>query len=258
MTSRSRQPDRKRLAGIADGSHRRRVELHVELPAVPAPARSHRTCAFRGAGKESAVAGAGRRSESLPQGRIRIWSATGAVLLAMAATGCSDNGGALSGTTTTALPRSTTTTAAERTVEEEVTDQYLAFWEARREANSEPVNPDHPGLREHAADDQLEQVVLETSQRRDQGLAIRPADDAVSEHRVKVVAVDGDTATVQDCMTDDDVVYRVATGEVVNDDVATRNIEATMRQIEGVWKLVHTRVVQTWEGVVGCAQSPDF
>ena len=101
--------------------------------------------------------------------------------------------------------------------------------------------------------------MLETTQRSDQGLALRPAAEQVAEqHRVKVVSVEGDTTILQDCATDDDVVYRVSNGEVVNDRVTTRNVEATMRRVDGVWKLVHTRVVQTWEGVAGCAQSPDF
>lgn len=258
MTSRSRQPDRKRLADVADGPHRRRVELHAAALQTPPPPRSEGMCALEGAGKESAVSLTGRRRESQPDARLRIWSVTAAVVLALATTACSDDGDAVSATTTTTLPRSTTTTEAQQSVEEEITGQYLAFWQARLEANSAPVDPDHPGLREHAAEGQLEQVLLETSQRRDQGLAIRPADDAVSEHRVKVVAVDGDTATVQDCMTDDDVVYRVATDQVVDDRVATRNVEAAMRRIDGVWKLVHTRVVQTWEGAAGCAQATDF
>ncbi len=200
----------------------------------------------------------GRHSRSLPGVPIRMWSVTAALVLVLAAAGCSNDGEALPGTTTTTRPTTTTTTEPEQTAEEEAVERYLAFWDARFEANTEPVNPDHPGLRESADEDQLAQVVLETTQRRDQGLALRAADDPVAEHRVKVVRVDGETATLQDCVTDDDVVYRVTTGEVVNDRVGTRNVEATMRRIDGVWKLVHTRVVQTWEGVAGCAQSPDF
>ncbi len=51
MTSRSRQPDRNGLADIADGSHGRRVELQVPALQIPAPARSHGTCASDGAGE---------------------------------------------------------------------------------------------------------------------------------------------------------------------------------------------------------------
>ncbi len=200
----------------------------------------------------------GRRSRSLPGVPIRMWSVTAALVLVLAAAGCSNDGEALPGTTTTTRPTTTTTTEPEQTAEEEAVERYLAFWDARFEANTEPVNPDDPALRQYADEGQLAQAVLETTQRRDQGLALRAADDPVAEHRVKVVRVDGKTATLQDCVTDDDVVYRVATGEVVNDRVGTRNVEATMRRIDGVWKLVHTRVMQTWEGVAGCAQSPDF
>jgi hypothetical protein len=220
-------------------------------------------CALAGAGKETAVALTGRRDRSLPGAQTRAWSTTAAALVSVAlvATGCANDDQALPDTTTTTRAETTTTTTTTepaRPVEEQIVERYEAFWEARFEANTEPVNPQHPGLREYAAEDQLAQVILETTQRRDRGLALRSADDPVREHRVKVLSVDGDTARLQDCVTDDDVVYRVATGEVVNDRVATRNVEATMRRIEGAWRLVHTRVVQTWEGVAGCAKSPDF
>lgn len=205
------------------------------------------------------MAGAGRRIESLPQVRIRIWSATAAALLAMAATGCSDNGGAASDTTTTtSLPRSTTTTEVQRTVEEGVTDQYRAFWEARFEANSEPVNPDHPGLREYATGEQLENVLEETERNAREGRAFRLPENSQGRRSVQVVQIEGDTAVLQDCVVNDGVVYRVDTGEVIDDSVVTHSVEATMTLVDGDWKLERARLVQRWEGVAGCALSADF
>ena len=62
----------------------------------------------------------------------------------------------------------------------------------------------------------------------------------------------------QDCATNDGVVYRVATGQVLDDGVVTRSVEATMRRVDGAWRLADSRVIQEWKGVAGCALSPDF
>lgn len=171
---------------------------------------------------------------------------------------CSGDDDATADATSTTRPTaSTTTTEGDDPVAAEVATRYEQFWDIRLEVNRDPVNPDDPRLSELATDPQLNQVVTETRQRREQGLAIRPAESSVSEHRVRVVRVDGDAASVQDCVTDGDIVYRVATGEIIDDKVVTRNVVATMRRVDGVWKLADTRVAQTWEGVAGCALSSE-
>lgn len=149
------------------------------------------------------------------------------------------------------------TTTAPDDVEALVTARYLEFWDARFEANTEPVDPDSARLRDLATGDQLTNVVAETQQRKDSGLALRTAEDAVKERRVRLVDVQGDTATIQDCATNDDVVYRVATGEVLDDSVVTRNISAEMRLVDGRWRLAAAQELQKWEGVAGCALSSD-
>lgn len=138
-----------------------------------------------------------------------------------------------------------------------VLDRYLQFWEARFEANNDPVNPDDPRLTALAADAQLMNVTDETKRRAADGLALRRADKSLTERRPTIVSINGDEATIQDCAVNDDVLYRVATGEVVDDSVVTRSVSATMRRIGGEWKLVSSREVQKWEGVSGCALSSD-
>ena len=150
---------------------------------------------------------------------------------------------------------STSTSAPADDVEALVADRYLEFWDARFEANTDPVDPDNPRLRDLATGEQLANVIDETQRRKDAGLAFREADDSVKERRVRVVNVEGDVATLQDCATNDDVVYRVATGEVVDDSVVTRNISAEMRLVDGQWRLAGAQELQKWEGVAGCALS---
>ena len=140
----------------------------------------------------------------------------------------------------------------------EVIERYVAFWDARFDANSDPVNAEDPRLRELATGSQLDRVVAETQRNRDDGLAFRWPQNLVDEHRVDVLEIRGGVAALQDCFTNDGIVYRVATGAVVDDTVVTRSLLATMRRVDGVWKLAETRQLQQWEGVAGCAVSSDF
>lgn len=194
-------------------------------------------------------------------GWARRFGALAALLAVAALAGCSaeeDPVVAPTPTTTRRQPTTTTTAVAQDPVVAEIVGRYKQFWEVRFEANREPVNPDDTRFIQYAADQQLENVLTETRQRLDQGLAIKRPNPSVYVRRVKLLDVDGDKATLQDCVTNDGVIYRVATGEVVDDNVVTRSLVATMRLVDGTWKLAETRMVQEWKGVAGCARSSDF
>lgn len=189
------------------------------------------------------------------------------LLVALAGAACSggDDTASVKSSTTSTTRRSTATSATTApadstgtsqpggTVEDEITARYLAFWEARFAANQNPPNPDDPRLAELATGDQLENVIAETRRRRDDGLALRRPANSITRRDVTVRSVDGDVATIQDCAVNDGVIYRVATGEVVNDDVVTQSVSATMRRVGGEWKLERATLVQEWQGVAGCA-----
>ena len=161
--------------------------------------------------------------------------------------------------TTTSEPTSTTATTdtTSPTADEEavILERYLEFWDVRFEANSDPVDPADPRLADLATDAQLTNVLEETQRRADQGLALRNPTDSVTERRPVVVSVDGSEATIQDCSISDTIVYRVSDGEVIDDSTVTRSVSATMRKVDGVWKLSSTSEIQKWEGVAGCALS---
>lgn len=152
----------------------------------------------------------------------------------------------------------TTTTGVTAPASDGLVDRYRAFWDTRFEANSEPVQADHPALREYATGAQLESVIAETRQNAEDGVAFRRSADSVYERRIVVVERGGGVATLQDCVTSDGIVYRVVDGHVIDDEVVTRNISATMRKVDGVWKLAASSELQEWEGVAGCALSDDF
>ncbi len=196
--------------------------------------------------------------------RARLVAA--ALSLAVLATACSDDDTATPASTSdgdrssTASSESTTSantsapsTSDEESVEDEIVARYVGFWEARFEANAGTPDPDDPSLREYATGEQLETVVAETGQRLEDGVALRAADPSRTDHAVTVVSVDADRAELQDCFVNDGVVYRVSTGEVVDDAVVTRSVSADMVLVEGAWKLERATVIQEWEGIAGCA-----
>lgn len=195
-------------------------------------------------------------------GPRRFYGALGLVVLASGSAGCNSRDQQIpetprittstSSSAATSAPTSTSSSVASSD-ESSVVDRYVAFWEARFDANTAPVDPDDPQLREYATGSQLEQVVDETTARRDDGLALRRPADSVSRRRVTVVSNDGRTASVQDCSVNDGIVYRVVTGEVVDDSVATLSIEAELERLDGKWKVASTRLIQQWEGIAGCA-----
>lgn len=197
--------------------------------------------------------------------RAHSSSATGRLVAAVALlfsvlVACSTGDGGNAAPTTTTRDESeatSTTTASAGTVEDEIVARYRAFWEARFEAGQEPVNPDHPGLREYASGAQLENVIEETRERQEKGLAFRWPENSVSERGVRVLERDSEEAKLYDCAINDGVVYRIDTGEVIDDSVVTRSVEATMRLVDGEWKLAEALVVQEWEGVAGCALADD-
>jgi hypothetical protein len=58
---------------------------------------------------------------------------------------------------------------------------------------------------------------------------------------------------VLECVVDDALVIRRATGAVTDDTVATHNVLADLERIDGAWRVSAVRLVQRWEGVAGCA-----
>lgn len=178
------------------------------------------------------------------------------MIVALLGAGCAgDDDSIPSGTTTTQAERSTTSsTTSAATIEAEVVARYEAFWDARFDANQAPAaNPDDPALRELATGAQLDEVLKETQRNRDEGIAFRRPPNSVYKRRVTAISVEGDVARLQDCVTNDGVVYRVESSEVIDDAVGTSSLEAVMRRVDGVWKLESTKLLQHWDGVSGCA-----
>lgn len=158
-------------------------------------------------------------------------------------------------TSTTEVTTTTSPAPSGRSVEDEIVARYIGYWDARFAANSGTPDPDDPGLREFATGVQLDAVVAETQTNLEQGLAFRLAENPADYQLVTVLRVNGDRATVQECVVSDGVIIRRDSGEVVNDDVATHNVRAEMQRVAGAWRVSAAELLQRWEGVAGCAHA---
>jgi hypothetical protein len=184
-----------------------------------------------------------------------------AVILAALVAACGDDGGpdvaegatSTSDTTTSAL--STTTEDPQAAERQAVIDAYLAAAEAARQASAPPVpNPDLPVLLATHVGPMLEQRQGVFRGLRANGWAIRYPSDSKFRVEVESVEFDGDDAAILEvCAVDDGERIVVQTGEVLASGVATVEVTAAMRRVDGVWKLAERREEQQWEGEAGCA-----
>ena len=149
--------------------------------------------------------------------------------------------------TTTAGPSSTSSSD----VNADVTKAYLAYWDMYFRVN-DPPNPDDPQITELTTGPALPALLDIIHTNASQGLVFRLPANGVGKHTVKVLSVDGTTATLQDCSVDDGQVIRASSGEVVNGDVVTKLINATLTNDSGQWKVSQYDFVQRTPGVAEC------
>ncbi len=155
--------------------------------------------------------------------------------------------------TTTAGSSPTASTTASEPGQQPIVDAYIGYWDARFAANAGTPNPADPALRRYATGAQLEAVVAETQENLDAGRAFQARPSPANYRRVTVVSVNGDSAVVQECFVDDGLVIDRATGEVLNDTIATHSVRGELRKADGEWRVASTSLLQRWEGVSGCA-----
>jgi hypothetical protein len=154
------------------------------------------------------------------------------------------------------VPATRSTTSADGLADpnhEEIINRYVAYWDARFAANTGTPNPDAPALAEYATGPQLEAVVAETRTNLDDGRAFEERPDPVNFQKVAVVSVEGDRAEVQECFVDDGLVIDYQTGAVLDDGISTHSVRGELHRVDGLWRVAATSIIQSWEGVAGCA-----
>jgi hypothetical protein len=153
---------------------------------------------------------------------------------------------------TTAAP--TTTLNEESRKEEAAKDAFLDYYEAFFAAAAEPVTPQLPELQRLMTEDQQRIVTRNLEDMRARGHATRLPPDSQRRHDPRVVTLQADgSVDVTSCEVDDSIVYEVDTGAVINDDVVTNVISATLVEDRGQWKVAFSERTETSPGIVECA-----
>lgn len=183
---------------------------------------------------------------------LRRWSALSIALLAVIVAACSHGRADAGGTTTTVKSSSTTaalrpepspsepslTTTSTTIAEDPVLVAYLDFWELYVELGGAPPPFDpiavNARLEELTTDPESAQLFNFFQRNAATGLVLR----GDIGHTPTVLSNDGTTAMVDDCADDRLGVYRVADDSRVDtDDPARRTYTATLRQVDGVWRV---------------------
>lgn len=156
---------------------------------------------------------------------------------------------ATTASTAMTVPEQSDSTAAD----DVVLASYVAAMDAYTAAVADPPNPEDPTLADHVMDPLLTEFRNTATQWKGFGQAVRYPDPTVHRTELISVEVDGDRAALEVCSVDDSILYEPATGRVLNDDVSTNHIRATLVLDGDQWLLSERERVEQWEGVAGCA-----
>jgi hypothetical protein len=190
-------------------------------------------------------------------GGVRALQIAALVGVGLVAGACGGDDGADESADTTAA---TTTTAPTTTLDEETQKEeaakaaYLAYWATYDQATADPVDPELPAMQRLITADHQRVVTRNLQDRQARGEAVRHPAASQATHEIRSAELQPDgSVMITECEVDDAVVYVVATGAVVNDEVVTKLATAVMVEVDGSWRIAHSEVIQRWRGVVECA-----
>jgi hypothetical protein len=186
----------------------------------------------------------------------RVWIAAlaGAVALAAGACGGDDGDEESTNTTTASSTSAPSTTLDEETQKEEAaTAAYLMYDEAFFKSAADPVNPRLPELQALVTGSQQALVTRNLVEMRANGQAVRLPRGSQARQDLRLVELQTDgSVEITSCEVDDSIVYEVATGVVINDDIVTNLISTTMVNQDDRWKLTFSERRKRWPGIVEC------
>jgi hypothetical protein len=191
--------------------------------------------------------------------RVLIAALAGVVVVSGVGCGGDDEEEGSTGSSASSTTAAPTTGLDEETGKEEAAKEaFLDYHRAVLEAASEPVTPGLPKLQDLMTNEQQRIVTRNLADLDASGRAVRVGVQSLSRHDIRSadLQVDGSVLIV-DCEIDDAVVYEVGTGEVIDDDIATRLVEARMVYEAPTWKLALSRITKEWRGAGECSgQAP--
>ncbi|HEX2577782.1 MAG TPA: hypothetical protein VHK88_15625 [Aquihabitans sp.] len=200
-----------------------------------------------------------------PENRRRVRGVGLAVLVAtaLAVGACSNDGEDAAPTAEATMPERTTTdpasvversttTTTPPTPEEEVEAAYLEIMDAYFRRLERP-NPDDPSIAVNHSGSSAVDVAEILTTLSDAGQVARFSDDGPPTpkvERTEMLAVD--RARLRSCIVDPTVLADRETGEVLNDAVSSRLVEAVLLRSGGAWKLDSLSVLERWADDRGC------
>jgi hypothetical protein len=186
---------------------------------------------------------------------LRIAALVGVVLVA-GACGDDDSDEGTADTTAATTTSAPTTTLDEATRKEEAaTAAYLAYWAAYVKATAEPVDPQHSAMQQLMTGDHQRVVTRDLEDRQARGEAARLPANSQLRHEVLSADLQSDGSVyITECEVNDAIIYDVADGTVINDDVVTKLATATMVDEGGSWKIADSSVIGRWPGAVECVE----
>jgi hypothetical protein len=184
---------------------------------------------------------------------LRIAALVGAVVVAGACGGDDGDDGSADTTAATTTSAPPTTLDDETQKEEAAKEAFLAYYEAFFAAAAEPVNPQLPALQELMTGDQRRVVTRNLEDMRAKGYATRLPPNSKRHHDPRVIELQADgSVKVISCEIDDSVVYEVDTGAIVNANVVTNVISASLVEEHEHWKIAFSERTKTTPGITEC------
>ncbi|MDG1410997.1 MAG: hypothetical protein P8L46_07165 [Acidimicrobiales bacterium] len=122
--------------------------------------------------------------------------------------------------TTTSTQAPTTTTADPRpSDEDQILDVVRRYWDVVVEANN-PPDPDSPLWETVATGERLELLVQRSRERSAAGEGTRHPPLRMNQlPRIEILVVEDGVAAVNVCLRDDVILYDIATGEILDDEI---------------------------------------
>ena len=193
-----------------------------------------------------------------PSASLRSITATVILLgLVVGAAACSNDKKADSPTATlgtspvTSTTRSTTSTTTLEDVKADVVAAQQAATRAFYEAMVHP-DPDDPRLRIHRTGESLANVRDLMRRYASEGKAARHGSNGLPKSVVEEVEVNGRTARVTTCTTDDTAIVRESDGQVLDDDVSSARQRFHLVLDHGDWRISSGDWLGKFEGMTTC------